>query len=68
VVRAADCLSPTDPFSLADPAKVEGILDAAGFTDVPFTDVQRPISYGRDGAAALEWVRGFTRTKEVLAR
>jgi len=57
-----------DPFSLADPAKVERILDAAGFTDVTFTDVHRPIYYGRDVAAALEWVRGFTCTKEVLAR
>jgi SAM-dependent methyltransferase len=57
-----------DPFSLADPAKVEGILDAAGLTDVTFTDVHRPIYYGRDVAAALEWVRGFTCTAEVLGR
>jgi SAM-dependent methyltransferase len=57
-----------DPFSLADPAMVEGILDAAGFTDVTFTDVHRPVYYGRDVAAALEWVRGFTCTTEVLAR
>ena len=55
-----------DPFSLADPARVEGILDAAGFTDVTFTDVHRPIYYGRDVAEALEWVRGFTCTKEVI--
>jgi hypothetical protein len=48
-----------DPFSLADPAKVAGILYAAGFTDVTFTDVHRRIHYGRDVAAALEWVRGF---------
>jgi len=57
-----------DPFSLADPAAVERIMDAAGFTDVTFTDVRRPISYGRDVAAALEWIEGFTRTKEALAR
>jgi hypothetical protein len=54
--------------SLANPTKVEGILDAAGFTDVNFTDVHQPIYYGRDVAAALKWVRGFTCTKEVLAR
>ncbi len=30
-----------DPFSLADPATVEGILDAAGFADVTFTSAQR---------------------------
>ena len=57
-----------DPFSLADPAKVEEILEAAGFADVTFTDVHRLIYFGRDLAAALEWVRGFTCTKEVLAR
>ena len=57
-----------DPFSLADPAKVEGILHAAGFTDVTFTDVHQPIYYGRDVAAAIEWVLGFTCTKEALAR
>jgi SAM-dependent methyltransferase len=56
-----------DPFALADPAKVEAILDAAGFTDVTFTDVHRPVYYGRDVAAALGWIRGFTSTKEVLA-
>jgi SAM-dependent methyltransferase len=54
--------------ALADPARVEGILDTAGFTDVTFTDVHRPIHYSRDVAAALEWLRGSTCTKEVLAR
>jgi SAM-dependent methyltransferase len=57
-----------DPFSLADPAILEGILHAAGFTSVARTDVHRPIYYGRDTAAALEWVRGFACTREVLAR
>jgi SAM-dependent methyltransferase len=57
-----------DPFSLADPATVEGILDAAGFTDVAFTDVHQPVYYGPDVAAGLEWVRGFTRTDGVLRR
>jgi SAM-dependent methyltransferase len=66
--RDAPASEAPDPFSLADPAKVEGILDAAGFSDLSFTDVHRPIYYGRDVAAALEWVRGFTCTKEVLAR
>jgi SAM-dependent methyltransferase len=66
--RDAPASEAPDPFSLVDPAKVEGILDAAGFTDVTFIDVHRPIYYGRDVAAALEWVRGFTSTKEVLTR
>ena len=57
-----------DPFSLADPPTVEGILQAAGFADVTFTDVQEPVYYGPDVAAALAWVRGFTCTNEVLKR
>ncbi len=64
--RDAPASEALDPFSMADPAKVEGILDAAGFTDVTFTDVQRPIHFGRDVAAALEWIRGFTCTREAL--
>ena len=57
-----------DPFSLADPATVEPILDGAGFTDVTFTDVQRPMYFGQDVATALERVGGFSYTREVLAR
>jgi SAM-dependent methyltransferase len=57
-----------DPFSLANPATVEGVLDAAGFADVSFTDVHEPVYYGPDVAAALDWVRGFTCTGEILRR
>jgi SAM-dependent methyltransferase len=57
-----------DPFSLADPPIVEEILHAAGFTDVTFTDVREPVYYGPDVAAALDWVRGFTCTSDVLNR
>jgi SAM-dependent methyltransferase len=58
----------SDPFSLADPATTESILDAAGFADVAFIDVRRPIYFGRDVAAALEWVQGFTCTRGALVR
>jgi SAM-dependent methyltransferase len=57
-----------DPFSLAHPPTVRGILTAAGFAGVAFTDVQQPVYYGPDVATALEWVRGFTGTKEMLKR
>ena len=57
-----------DPFSLADPATVRRVLDAAGFTDITFTDVRQPIYYGRDVATALEWVGGFACAKEILDR
>jgi SAM-dependent methyltransferase len=57
-----------DPFSLADPATVAGVLEAAGFAEVSFTDVQEPVYYGPDVAAALDWVCGFTCTNSLLKR
>src|SRR5918999_719936 len=57
-----------DPFSLADPPTTEGILKAAGFGGVAFADVHKPVYYGPDVATALEWVRGFTATSELLRR
>jgi ubiquinone/menaquinone biosynthesis C-methylase UbiE len=57
-----------DPFSLADPSTVNEILEAAGFAEVAFTDVDEPVYYGPDVAAALDWVSGFTSTAEVLER
>jgi SAM-dependent methyltransferase len=57
-----------NPFSLADPPTVESILQAAGFADITFTDVQRPVYYGPDVATALDWVRGFSCTNRALAR
>jgi len=57
-----------DPFSLADPPTVKQILEAAGFAGVAFTDVGEPVYYGPDVAAALDWVRGFACTSEILKR
>jgi len=57
-----------DPFSLADPPAVTQILWAAGFADVAFTDVQEPVFYGPDVAAALDWARGFTCTGDILRK
>jgi hypothetical protein len=56
----------SDPFSLADPDAVVRSLDAAGFADVTFTDVHEPVYYGPDVDSALEWVRGFACTSELL--
>jgi SAM-dependent methyltransferase len=55
------------PFSLADPAVAGGILAAAGFTDVSFTDVHEPVYYGPDTAVALDVVGGLHSTRELLA-
>jgi len=57
-----------EPFSLADQDRVEAILGAAGFGEVAFTDLHQPIYYGPDVAAALEWVGGFSSTRELLMR
>ncbi|GGT95354.1 class I SAM-dependent methyltransferase [Actinomadura citrea] len=42
------------PFSLADPAFTEEVLTAAGFTDAGFTEVDEPVYYGPDSAAAFD--------------
>jgi len=65
---AAVVSSGPDPFSLADPPTVTGILEAAGFADVTFTDVREPMYFGPDVATALEWIRGFACTRDVLDR
>ena len=65
---AAGASGGPSPFSLADPPTVKEILQAAGFAGVAFTDVHEPVYYGPDVAAALDWVRGFTCTSEVLKR
>jgi SAM-dependent methyltransferase len=57
-----------DPFSLASPPAVTGILETAGFANVACTDVREPVYYGPDVASALDWVGGFTSTSEALSR
>jgi SAM-dependent methyltransferase len=57
-----------DAFSLGDPTTTTAILDAAGFADVAFADVRRPVYYGPDADTAVAWVRGFSSTKKALER
>ena len=66
--RSAATPGGPDPFSLGDPPIVKQILGAAGFAAVAFRDVHEPVYYGPDVATALDWVRGFTCTSEVLKR
>lgn len=56
-----------NPFSLADPTVTEGILAAAGFADVTFTDVREPVYYGPDSATAFDAVLGLWGFKDLLA-
>jgi hypothetical protein len=55
------------PFSLGDPAVACGILAAAGFTEVGFTDVHEPVHYGPDAAVAFGVVSGLRSTTDLLA-
>jgi hypothetical protein len=55
------------PFSLADPAVAKGILTAAGFAEISFTDVREPVYYGPDPAVAFDVVRGLRSTRDLLA-
>jgi ubiquinone/menaquinone biosynthesis C-methylase UbiE len=73
VLTAHDRTAAADPaaadaFSLADPSTATAVLEAAGFADVTFADVRQPVYYGPDVDAALAWIRGFTSTKDALAR
>jgi hypothetical protein len=56
-----------DPFSLADPTVAEGILAAAGFAEVSFTDVHEPVYYGPDSATALDAVLRLLKVEDQLA-
>lgn len=56
-----------NPFSLADTKATAGILAAAGFTDVSFTDVNAPVYYGPDGASAFDAVLSLWDVNEVRA-
>jgi SAM-dependent methyltransferase len=57
-----------DPFSLADPGSVGRLLAAAGFAGTTFRDVHEPVYYGASVEAALDWIRGFMCTQDVLRR
>jgi SAM-dependent methyltransferase len=57
-----------DPFSMADPDVIRSVLGAAGFVEVGVADVQEPVYYGPDSAAALDLVRDMKQPRERLAR
>lgn len=56
----------TAAFSLADPATVARILDAAGFADMTFHDVHEPVYYGDSVESALDWIGQFKTTRDTL--
>lgn len=57
-----------DPFALSDPEAVESLLTRTGFSMVRFTEVDAPVYYGPDVAAAFAFVSQFAAVGEVLQR
>lgn len=60
--------APDGPFSLADPATVNGLLDTAGFSDIHIVDVREPICLARDAEVAVDTVRVLRMVGDELAR
>ncbi|NMN97510.1 class I SAM-dependent methyltransferase [Antrihabitans stalactiti] len=54
-------------FSLADSTLTQGILTAAGFVDVTFTEVHEPVYYGPDAATAYDAVLRLLKLEDQLA-
>jgi SAM-dependent methyltransferase len=65
--KAAGPPAGKDPFSLADPARTQAILTAAGFMDVHFADVHEPVYYGADVATAYDAVFSLLEPKALIA-
>jgi SAM-dependent methyltransferase len=55
-----------DPFSLADPATVQGILTAAGLAGVRSAELNEPVYYG-PAAEAFDFVLGLRMARDALA-
>ncbi|WP_033295480.1 class I SAM-dependent methyltransferase [Amycolatopsis jejuensis] len=55
-------------FSLADPDLVRTVLTESGFTGVELADLQEPVWYGADPAAALDAVLVLHEVKDLVAR
>ena len=66
--RGVAAVPGSNPFSLAEPPTVRGILAAAGFEDSEFHNVDVPVYYGQDVDAALAFVGRFANVREALSR
>ena len=67
LAEAAAASAGPDPFSLADPPAVAGMLAAAGFADVTFTDVREPYCRAHCGAACrISRIRRWRRNRNAL--
>jgi SAM-dependent methyltransferase len=47
------------PFSMSDPSRVRGIVEAAGFGDLALDDLREPMDFGPDATSAYEFALGL---------
>jgi ubiquinone/menaquinone biosynthesis C-methylase UbiE/pimeloyl-ACP methyl ester carboxylesterase len=55
-------------FSLADPDRIRAVLEVSGFSDIDVVDLNEPVYYGPDLAAALDLVLDMKRHRDLLAQ
>jgi SAM-dependent methyltransferase len=55
------------PFSLAERAPVQALLESTGFSDVDFEEVREPVYYGPNGETAFEVVRSMRMVDDLVA-
>jgi SAM-dependent methyltransferase len=55
------------PFGLSDPERTREILEAAGFTDVTFEEVVRPMRIGDNIDDALDFIRSIPLVRDLLS-
>ncbi|WP_026875460.1 class I SAM-dependent methyltransferase [Jiangella gansuensis] len=65
---SAEAPADDSAFSLADRESTRSLLESAGFGDVGFSDVSRPVWYGADVDAAFDAVLQLRGPQEVLGR
>ncbi|MGH3889287.1 MAG: class I SAM-dependent methyltransferase [Pseudonocardiaceae bacterium] len=55
------------PFSLADPQRIHGLLDGAGFTDVQIQSVTEPARMGSDAADVVGYLQERSGVRSLLS-
>jgi ubiquinone/menaquinone biosynthesis C-methylase UbiE len=67
-VTFPDLGGPEEPgaFALADPARIDSVLTAAGFDHVVAAPVEAPMLLGRDAADAVEFIAGTGMARALL--
>src|SRR5262249_6219879 len=57
-----------DPFSLAEPASVQALLESVSFSDIGLEEVHAPVYYGPNVDSAFAVVRSMRMVDEYVER